>query len=100
MRNLPIRYQKLGDPLGSGQFGWVHKCVDVDSGKLMVVKILSRHPDRSEEARRAELRYALKREVEIIAKIKHVIKTAVFIYSGTNVISAAYCRLCQVARLG
>jgi hypothetical protein len=35
---LRMRYAKVGDPLGSGQFGIVHKYIDADSGKFMAVK--------------------------------------------------------------
>lgn len=41
--NLRIRYLKIGDPLGSGTSGTVHKCIDTDSGKFMAVKIASRN---------------------------------------------------------
>jgi hypothetical protein len=37
-RKLRIRYKNLGSPLGWGQFGIVHKCIDADSGKFMAVK--------------------------------------------------------------
>ncbi len=35
-----MRYVPVGDPLGSGQFGIVHKAIDVDTGKFMAVKII------------------------------------------------------------
>jgi serine/threonine protein kinase len=37
-----MRYVEVGDPLGSGQFGTVHKAIDVDSGKFMAVKKIER----------------------------------------------------------
>ncbi|KAJ8127108.1 hypothetical protein O1611_g6529 [Lasiodiplodia mahajangana] len=39
--SLQIRYIKIDD-IGSGRFGPVAKAVDVDSGRLMAVKILQR----------------------------------------------------------
>jgi serine/threonine protein kinase len=37
-----MRYVTVGGKLGSGQFGTVYKAIDVDSGKLMAVKVLER----------------------------------------------------------
>ena len=59
---LKMRYVKVGeDKLGSGQFGVVYKAIDVDSGKLMAVKIL-RRPARisKQEEWRPLLYYAFK----------------------------------------
>jgi hypothetical protein len=68
-----LRYTSLGGALGSGQFGTVHKCIDVDAGTLMAVKVLEPSPgtSNSEEWNRS-LHYALKREVEILSEISHV----------------------------
>jgi len=41
--------------LGSGQFGKVYKAVDVDSGKLMAVKIL-KQPGRATQKQQEEWR--------------------------------------------
>ena len=76
-RKLRMRYEKVGTPLGSGQFGIVHKCVDADSGKFMAVKILKRPPGKLREDWREELHYTLKREVETLSNISHVSKTAI-----------------------
>ncbi|KAF2258233.1 kinase-like protein [Lojkania enalia] len=71
-RQLKMRYLTVGPKLGSGQFGTVHKAIDVDSGKLMAVKILVR-PTRASEQEdwRQSLYYALKREVETLSEISH-----------------------------
>jgi len=69
-----MRRMIVGPPLGSGQFGIVHKCVDVDSGKFMALKILTRPPGKSQEQWREELYRTLKREVEILSIISHVSK--------------------------
>ena len=68
-----LRYEPIGDALGSGQFGTVYKCIGVDAGKLMAVKVLEPSPGTSnpEEWNRS-LHYALKREVETLSKISHV----------------------------
>ncbi|KAH8727584.1 kinase-like domain-containing protein [Phaeosphaeriaceae sp. PMI808] len=70
-RNLRIRYEKVGSPLGSGQFGVVYKCIDVDLGKFMAVKVLTRPPGKSQEGWRETLRYTLKHEVETLSNINH-----------------------------
>jgi hypothetical protein len=72
-RQLKMRFVKVEPALGSGQFGEVHKAIDVDSGKLMAVKTLRRPegPTKHEDWRRS-LYYALKREVETLANINHV----------------------------
>jgi hypothetical protein len=71
---LKMRYVKVaGGKLGSGQYGTVYKAIDVDSGKLIAVKILHQ-PARisKQEDWRISLYYALKREVEILSDISHV----------------------------
>ncbi|KJZ69990.1 hypothetical protein HIM_10617 [Hirsutella minnesotensis 3608] len=61
-----MRYKILGDPLGSGQFGVVQKVVNVDTGKLMAVKILKRPTVTSGKAL-----VALKREIETLSRLSH-----------------------------
>ena len=71
-RQLNMRYIRL-QPLGSGQFGTVHKAIDVDSGKLMAVKMFERPIKASRvEKFNQSLYYALKREVEALSMINHV----------------------------
>ena len=75
-RQLMIRYVKL-DRLGSGQFGEVHKAINVDSGKFMAVKTMLRPTKISEQAGwKRSLNYALKREVETLSDISHVSNTS------------------------
>lgn len=77
-RQLKMRYVRVGDnKIGSGQFGVVYKVIDVDSGKLMAVKIMQRPAGISkQEEWRKSLNYALKREVETLSTISHVSKTS------------------------
>ncbi|TAQ85243.1 hypothetical protein B7494_g6429 [Chlorociboria aeruginascens] len=63
MQEQGIRYKEIGSALGSGQFGTVYKCVDVDLGKLMAVQVLKQLERSSEQA--------LKREVETLSEISH-----------------------------
>jgi hypothetical protein len=74
-RKLRVRYEKVGSPLGSGQFGIVHKCIDADLGKFMAVKILTQPSRKSWEDWREELHDTRKREVETLSDISHVSKT-------------------------
>jgi hypothetical protein len=68
-----LRYREIGAALGSGQFGTVHKCIDVDSGTLMAVKVLVPSPGASDpEEWNQSLHYALEREVETLSEISHV----------------------------
>jgi hypothetical protein len=48
-QKLRIRYKNIGPPLESGQFGIVHKCINVDLGKFIAVKILKRPQGISQE---------------------------------------------------
>lgn len=76
-RQLKMRYVKIGDKLGAGAFAEVFKAINVDSGELMAVKILKSPVGKTEKDRekwRRSMYYALKREVEILARIKHVSK--------------------------
>lgn len=66
-RQLTIRYAE-GCQLGSGQFGTVYKATDVDSGKVMAVKVINR-PRLGWDA---DAWQRVKREVEILARISHV----------------------------
>ena len=73
---LKMRYVTVGKEIGSGHFGRVHKAIDVDSGKVMAVKIMRRPVKISEQREwKTTLYYALKREVETLSKIDHVSKT-------------------------
>lgn len=67
-RQLDVRYSKVA-MLGAGQFGTVHKAINMDTGKFMAVKIL--RPRTQEEAWKQSSHYALKREVEILSQISH-----------------------------
>ncbi|KAG5289215.1 CAMK family protein kinase [Histoplasma ohiense] len=71
---LKMRYATI-DRIGSGNFGEVYKVVDVDSGRLMAVKILkppvSGATEEQAVASRKSVYYALKREVETLARITH-----------------------------
>lgn len=66
------------DFLGSGQYGKVHKAINVDSGKLMAVEIIKRPVNAKKqqlEHWERSIHYALKREVENLANITHVSET-------------------------
>jgi hypothetical protein len=61
-RSLKMRYVPVGDPLGSGQFGTVHKAIDVDTGNFMAVKIIERPASASKQEHeewRKSVHYAL-----------------------------------------
>ncbi|KAH8669292.1 kinase-like domain-containing protein [Ilyonectria robusta] len=60
------RYATIGDSLGSGQFGIVYKAVNLDTGKLMAVKIMERPAGPAQQEW-----MKLKREVEILSRISH-----------------------------
>jgi hypothetical protein len=66
-----IRYWIIGGPLGSGTFGTVHKSVDVDTGKMMAVKIL-RRPTWGTDEEKEFHKLQIKREVKALARINHV----------------------------
>jgi len=86
-QQLKIRYLRIGTPLGSGQFGTVHKAINVDSGKLLAVKIIQRPSGvlKLEEWKRSVL-FPLKREVEILSRLSHVSRTSlIYIYKLTEV---------------
>lgn len=75
-QGLRMRYARF-DKLGSGQFGEVYKAVDVDSGRLMAVKIIRPHMSPTKEELdewRLAVKYALKREVETLSRLNHVSK--------------------------
>ena len=68
-RKPRMRYWIIGDRLGSGQFGTVYKCVDVDSGNIMAVKeIYSRQGKSLDDL----THHAVKREVEMLYNLRHV----------------------------
>lgn len=80
-RQLKMRYVVRG-MLGSGQYGEVHKAIDVDSGKFMAVKILEQPSRKSkQEDWKISLYYAFKREVETLSNISHVSKTFNHLYT-------------------
>jgi len=90
-QQLKIRYVKVGPELGSGQFGTVHKAIDVDSGKVMAVKILEQPTTASrQEHWRQSLYYALKREVKTLSEISHVSKSSLTSYSHETDICASH----------
>lgn len=68
-----IRFVKSSPELGSGSFGRVYRAVDVDTGKVMAVKILIKPTIASnqEEWGKSESN-ALKREVDYLSQIQHV----------------------------
>ncbi|EXF86240.1 hypothetical protein CFIO01_02299 [Colletotrichum fioriniae PJ7] len=61
-----LRYAKIGNKLGAGQYGEVFKAVDVDSGILMAVKILHRKASPVSSVWKN-----VKREIEILSRISH-----------------------------
>ncbi|KAI1153672.1 kinase-like domain-containing protein [Nemania diffusa] len=67
-RQSQIRYTEIGEALGSGAFGTVHQVVDVDTGRLMALKVLKFPPGESE---RAALLNLVKREVEVLSRLNH-----------------------------
>ena len=90
-RQLKMRYAEVLPKLGSGQYGEVYKAIDVDSGKLMAVKILVQPTGASQQKDwRCSLYYALKREVEILSKISHVRKSSLTSYTHETDICASH----------
>lgn len=69
--SLPVRYIK-GRQLGSGQFGTVYKAVDVDSATTMAVKTIQ----RPQCGWKIDSWNQMKREVETLARISHVIDSS------------------------
>lgn len=67
-RTDPSRYRTMTDLVGAGQFGKVHKAVDVDLGTVMAVKTI-RRPPWGWNPRAWKL---VKREVETLSRISHV----------------------------
>lgn len=63
-----MRWQRMGESLGAGQFGTVYQAIDLDTGRTMAAKILTR--PRGPEGDR--LWVILRREVEILVRISHV----------------------------
>lgn len=69
-----IRFQKIGNKIGAGQFGEVYKAVDLDSGKLMAVKILQPPPAAETLETESKLYQQTKREVESLSRVSCVSK--------------------------
>ncbi|KAI1348384.1 kinase-like domain-containing protein [Xylaria sp. FL0043] len=63
-KSSEIRYRPVGELLGEGAFGKVERVVDVDTGKLMALKLV-KHPSRELE------KTALKREIEVLSGLSH-----------------------------
>ncbi|PGH19526.1 STE/STE11 protein kinase [Polytolypa hystricis UAMH7299] len=81
---IKIRWTPI-DNHGSGNVGNVYKVVDMDSGKLMALKILKQPegiPDL--DAWRKSVYHALKREVEIISSLHHSFQPHVVNYIGSQ----------------
>jgi hypothetical protein len=70
-RELKVRYIKIVNRLGAGQFGEVYKAINIDTGVLMAVKLLNRNPTPTPNPK-------LKREVEILSRISHVRRPQTF----------------------
>jgi hypothetical protein len=72
--SLPIRYTKGADPIGKGRFGTVYKAVDVDSGSLLAVKIISKSNEGFGGGRdwAGTFFHALKNEIHILSILHHV----------------------------
>jgi hypothetical protein len=68
---LPIRYIKDADPIGSGRFGAVYRAIDVDSGDFMAVKVPSRKATDAEYWKEG-YHTALKNEVEALQCLRYV----------------------------
>lgn len=67
-----MRYKQF-DALGNGSFGTVFKGLDLDLGRFMAIKRLEQPSDPEGAAQfQQSLRYAAKREVETLSRIKHV----------------------------
>lgn len=67
-----FRYAILGDLVGTGSFGIVHKCVEVDSGNYMAVKILLPPLETPTE----QWKTLIKCEVDTLAGGDHVSRRA------------------------
>ncbi|KAI4086290.1 MAG: hypothetical protein LQ344_007680 [Seirophora lacunosa] len=66
-----MRYKQF-DALGNGSFGTVFKGLDLDLGRFMAIKRLEQPSDPEGAAQfQQSLRYAAKREVETLSRIKH-----------------------------
>jgi serine/threonine protein kinase len=103
LRQLKMRYVEVHQ-LGSGQYGAVHKAIDVDLGKFMAVKIIERPVNalkKEHEEWRKSLYYALKREVENLSKISHVSRASSPLFRHKLIqMPAPYRRLYRITRLG
>ncbi|KAF2968349.1 hypothetical protein GQX73_g5203 [Xylaria multiplex] len=63
-----IRYHPLNEPLGRGEFGSVEKVIDIDTGRLMALKSLTRPVGSAERAKFLAL---VKSEVENLSRLNH-----------------------------
>ncbi|KAI9889118.1 MAG: hypothetical protein M1814_005779 [Vezdaea aestivalis] len=70
LQQLKMRYAKIGEPLGSGQFGEVHKVIDADSGRFMALKTLKPHARTSQGWEK--FYNTMEREVETLSKLHHL----------------------------
>jgi hypothetical protein len=65
-KKLNIRHERVGNaPLGSGSFGTVYKCLDLNSGTYMALKVLRRSEEQSAESWRDYLNRTVKKEVKL-----------------------------------
>ncbi|KIX91998.1 uncharacterized protein Z520_12269 [Fonsecaea multimorphosa CBS 102226] len=68
---LKMRYVNK-ERLGQGSFGEVHKAIDIDSGKLMAVKVLKRPPTFPEQENwREAVILGVNREIKILSSVTH-----------------------------
>lgn len=70
-QQLKMRWKSI-DTLGSGQFGDVHRGIDMDSGRVMAVKTLRKPSSWSGERWKHHLLDKPKREVENLSRLTHV----------------------------
>lgn len=65
-KHAPIVYHEL-DCIGKGAIGSVSRVMDLQSGLMMAVKIMT-----AEDGKEKDLKETAKREVELIASLSHV----------------------------
>lgn len=84
---LRMRYVTIGDSLGEGTYGVVHKAVDVDRGRMMAVKILRQPGGVSTKEKERRWKKAMKyaeREINALIAVDHVSKDC---FSRSSVVS-------------